>query len=532
MDKHRLRLEALAPELAGCTWESNYRLRIGRLSNFEVVLTDSSVSRRHAEVVFTANGWAVRDIGSTNGTFVNGLRVSRAEEKLRPNDILQVGDVCLRVSEIQATSKVTLGSSSTDLCMVATANQTWDDIARLLAAPGTTIKSGKLLSLVLVQAGRLSYHYDSLTAYLQSLLWEVAESVNGLPCSVWLRDDKDGFLTREVNLDARNPPWQADDNDKNLARFTLQQGESVLFHTTARQEPATPGAAAASSVICAALRSQEGVFGVLQISSAGEGQPPFDRADLELADALALLLGAGIDNMRELFHREREMLVQSIATLVQLLNFRDNFQDNHRQRVTDYALLLAEELQLPEQERFYLRVGGPLHDLARVGIKESILHKPGPLDAREIECIRSSVSKAASVLESSPSLVPLIPIVRSSNERWDGNGYPDGLAGTQIPLLGRIVGLAAAFHAMTSERSYRRAMNLDQAFAEVAAKAGTQFDPTCVAAWMRLRPQIESDFRQREQFTRTLGLEALQSARRALSNSPPPAPLKKPALAP
>jgi HD-GYP domain-containing protein (c-di-GMP phosphodiesterase class II) len=515
---HRLRLEALAPALAGRSWESNYRLRIGRLNNYDVVLADTSVSRQHAELLFTANGWAVRDMGSTNGTFVNGARVGRVEEKLRQNDILQVGELCFRVAEITSARAISLGDSPEQLCVTATVNQSWDDVARLLAAQKTKTKAGKTLPLTLVQAGRLSYHSHSLSAYLESLLWEVAESLNALPCGVWLRDDKSGFLARQVSVTSGSQPWQADGNDEHLARFTLLQGETVLFHSTAQQRPVPVRrgtAAPLASVICAALRNADGAFGVLQLASALDGRP-FDQADLELADALALVLGAGIDHIRQLFTREQELLLQSISTLIQLLNLRDDFSESHPQRVTDYALLLADELHLPEQERFYLRVGGPLHDLARVGMKEEILQKAAPLDAREVEYVRSCVSKAASVLECSPSLVPMIPIVRSHHERWDGTGYPDGLAGTNIPLLGRIVGLAAAFDAMTSDRPHRPALKLDQAFAEIQARSAAQFDPACVEAWLRLRPQIEELFRQRALCTRTLGREALENLRQTL----------------
>ena len=123
-------------------------------------------------------------------------------------------------------------------------------------------------------------------------------------------------------------------------------------------------------------------------------------------------------------------------------DLRDDYTGSHTQRVTDYALMLAEELGLPKSDRYDLQIGTPLHDIGKIGISDYILRKPGPLTVEEAEYMKSHTLKGAAIIEIIPHLRAVLPIVRSHHERWDGLGYPDGLAGSQIPQLGRIVCVA------------------------------------------------------------------------------------------
>src|SRR5262249_31820638 len=135
-------------------------------------------------------------------------------------------------------------------------------------------------------------------------------------------------------------------------------------------------------------------------------------------------------------------------------------------------------------------IGTPLHDIGKIGIQDAILLKPDRLTAEEFELMKSHTVKGAAILEPIPALAPVIPIVRSHHERWDGQGYPDGLAMDKINLLARIVAVADAFDAMTSPRPYRPAMPMEKALAELAAKAGTHFDPVCVNAFLAVPHKI------------------------------------------
>jgi HD-GYP domain-containing protein (c-di-GMP phosphodiesterase class II) len=153
--------------------------------------------------------------------------------------------------------------------------------------------------------------------------------------------------------------------------------------------------------------------------------------------------------------------------------------------------MLAEALKLSALDRYYIQIGTPLHDIGKIGIDDAILRKPDRLTKEEFEQMKLHTLKGAAILETIPALRPVIPIVRHHHERWDGRGYPDRLASNQIEQVARIVAVADAFDAMTSDRPYRPAMPPDAAFAELLKQAGTHFDPVCVQAFLSLRAQVE-----------------------------------------
>src|SRR5207247_2206506 len=139
----------------------------------------------------------------------------------------------------------------------------------------------------------------------------------------------------------------------------------------------------------------------------------------------------------------------------------------HSLRVTTYAMLLAQHLQMAAADLELIRTGGPLHDIGKIGIDDAILRKPDRLTPEEFDIMKTHTVKGAEILETVPDLASIIPIVRHHHERWDGKGYPDGLAGEDIALVARIVAVADAYDAMTSDRPYRKGMPAYAAFAEV-----------------------------------------------------------------
>jgi HD-GYP domain-containing protein (c-di-GMP phosphodiesterase class II) len=129
-----------------------------------------------------------------------------------------------------------------------------------------------------------------------------------------------------------------------------------------------------------------------------------------------------------------------------------------------------------------LRYGALLHDVGKIGVPGEILRKPGPLSDRERELMDEHTAIGARMLARIPFLAPVAPLVRSAHERFDGGGYPDGISGERIPRSAMVIATCDAFHAMTSNRSYRTAMDRGTAIAELQTNAGTQFDPVVVEA--------------------------------------------------
>jgi putative nucleotidyltransferase with HDIG domain len=182
----------------------------------------------------------------------------------------------------------------------------------------------------------------------------------------------------------------------------------------------------------------------------------------------------------------RDTYDATLRALATALDSRDNETAGHAQRVTWLAVRIGRELGLDEAALLELQRGAMLHDIGKIGVPDMVLRKPGPLTDEEWVLMRRHATLGAEMLDGIPFLSDTIPLVRHHHERWDGRGYPDGLAGEAIPLGARIFAVADAFDAMTSHRPYRQPMTLVQARAELARCAGSQFDPAVATVHARI----------------------------------------------
>jgi len=182
----------------------------------------------------------------------------------------------------------------------------------------------------------------------------------------------------------------------------------------------------------------------------------------------------------------------SLRALLAAVNARDSYTALHSRQVVTLARQVARRLDLDDGAVTQVEHVAHLHDLGKIAVPDAILRKPGPLTQHEWTLMRQHPVVGADILASVPELEHLSPAVRAEHERWDGRGYPDGLAGEQIPIASRITLVCDAFHAMTSERPYRSAMSSEQAREEIRLHAGTQFCPGAAAALLAvLAEQLE-----------------------------------------
>jgi HD-GYP domain-containing protein (c-di-GMP phosphodiesterase class II) len=172
-----------------------------------------------------------------------------------------------------------------------------------------------------------------------------------------------------------------------------------------------------------------------------------------------------------------------MKSLAHVVEAKDPTTRGHLDRTAHYGLALTREVDPELAARPEVAHGFFLHDIGKVGIPESILCKPGPLTELEWVVMRSHPTQGARIVEPIPFMGDAVDIVRSHHERWDGEGYPRGLRGEEIPLAARIFAIADSFDAMTSDRPYRSALEPEQAVDEIRRGAGTQFDPRCVRAF-------------------------------------------------
>jgi HD-GYP domain-containing protein (c-di-GMP phosphodiesterase class II) len=177
---------------------------------------------------------------------------------------------------------------------------------------------------------------------------------------------------------------------------------------------------------------------------------------------------------------------QSRDVLISTLREREPDLHDHLEGVAGLASGVARALRMGAEERDEVIRAAELHDIGKVAVPDAILNKPGPLDESEWKFMREHTVIGERILAAAPALKGVAALVRSSHERWDGDGYPDRLAGEEIPLGARIVAVCDAYHAMTTERPYSPGMSHDEAIAELRLCAGTQFDPAVVDAFVRV----------------------------------------------
>jgi diguanylate cyclase (GGDEF)-like protein/putative nucleotidyltransferase with HDIG domain len=190
-----------------------------------------------------------------------------------------------------------------------------------------------------------------------------------------------------------------------------------------------------------------------------------------------------LENSAQEIHRLNDSLLDMLAEVVDL---RDPHVFGHSKQVAHYAVLIATRLGLPPKQIELVRKAGLLHDIGKLGIAETILFKPDKLDFDEYQQVKEHAQIGAELLRTSNSLNPLIPIIRYHHEYFNGNGYPEGLSGNEIPLEARIIAVADAIEAMASDRPYRQGMTHEEIIDELRQNAGTQFDPMVVNAFVEI----------------------------------------------
>ena len=183
------------------------------------------------------------------------------------------------------------------------------------------------------------------------------------------------------------------------------------------------------------------------------------------------------------YRRLEESSLEAIESLNATVDAKDPYTAGHSARVQRIALAVAAELGVAPERLDAVRFGGLFHDIGKIAVPDSILTKPGRLDKEEFQEIRRHPADGAEIVSHFSRLHEAVPLIRHHHERWDGNGYPERLAGDAIPLEACVVGLADAWDAMTTDRPYRPAMSVEKATAEVRRCRGSQFSPAVVDAF-------------------------------------------------
>jgi putative nucleotidyltransferase with HDIG domain len=333
-------------------------------------------------------------------------------------------------------------------------------------------------------------HETSPTALLRAMAREL-HTVLGATACVISRCEGDGERLREVAAswaDRKETRSSFADyvyllDDYPLTRVVLESGEPrALSLGDAGVEPTEAFVLrelGMDSVVMLPLPHEGAAWGLVEVYDVGARR--FTPADITVAD-FVVRQAAGVLAQLENTESVQRLYRETLASLANALEEKDAYTHDHTQEVVGLALDVAASLGLDAEEQDLVELGALLHDIGKIRVPESILNKPGPLDDEEWGIMRSHTVAGEAILAPITSLGDVLPIVRSSHERWDGVGYPDGLAGDDIPVGARIVAVCDAYRAMTERRPYRDPMTESDALAELRRNAGTQFDPACVRA--------------------------------------------------
>ena len=256
----------------------------------------------------------------------------------------------------------------------------------------------------------------------------------------------------------------------------------VLEPSDLADMPGVPEDTRIARFVVAPLKLEGGRVGAL---TATIGERVIDARELRLLAGLAHQAKLAIENAEHYDNLERTF-VSTVASLANALEANDEYTSSHARWITDMSLLVGRDLKLDRDAMKRLEFGALFHDIGKIGIPSEILQKAGPLTDEEFEIIKQHPELGEKILAPIERLADVRPIVRACHERWDGLGYPDGKSGQEIPIEARIVLVCDAFHAMTTDRPYRKALAAEEAVSRLREAAGSQFDPTVVEAFTRL----------------------------------------------
>ncbi|MHB0866472.1 MAG: response regulator [Thermoleophilia bacterium] len=269
----------------------------------------------------------------------------------------------------------------------------------------------------------------------------------------------------------------------------LAEGEGIRL-TDLAGDPLLAPLAAAGSVVIFPMKSSTEVVGL--ILSSCDRERDIDESGWKLLDAIGEEIGVVVENVR-LYENLRLAYLATIRSLAEAVDAKDKYTRGHSDRVAAFAVAIARELELDAVTISHVRDAGYLHDIGKIGTPDSVLLKDGVLSGPEMEQMRLHPGDSFKIVTQAQFSPDISRMIRHHHERFDGSGYPDGLKELDIPLGSRILAVADAYEAMTSDRPYREGLTLAAAVAEIKRCSGGQFDPKVVTAFLRIKDSVRGD---------------------------------------
>src|SRR5688572_3528462 len=481
-------------------------ISLGRLKGCDVVVDDEAASRRHCTIAAREDTCAVSDLQSANGTYVNEQRI--ASQELQLGDKIRIGSTVLELIDSTTASARVLQNSTTSLSLVEARSQTMvaravdptkleflsqvykrKDEAGLLQSAQKYLTTLHKVSEILSRAASVEALFDSIVSAILEVSGGDRAAILMRPRDTASKDidmvavrTKDGKTTGAVTL------------SRTVVNDVLEKGISVFTDDALADDRYVGGESIVRqrirSVMCAPMRTTDRILGVLYVDSMMARE--FSEAELELLAAVGNQAGIALHRAR-LMEEVEKLFFDVMKAIASLIDAKDGYTHKHSERVAAFGVRLAKHLGFDSDSRAVVELSGLLHDVGKIGVPDAILNKPGKLTDEEFTQMRLHPVHGARILSQiqSERVVNILPGVKYHHERWDGKGYPEGLKGEEIPLLGRVLGVADFLDALTSDRSYRKGLPLEEALNMVKDLEGQAFDPVVVKAAVELHDRGE-----------------------------------------
>jgi HD-GYP domain-containing protein (c-di-GMP phosphodiesterase class II) len=484
-------------------------ISFGRLKGCDVVIDDEAASRRHCTITARDQVCVVADLQSANGTFVNEKRI--ATEELHQGDRVRIGSTVLElidgvpkpsgvraqdVSTGSATSLSIVDSRSHLLVQRAVDPTKLEFLSQIYKRKDEAqlLESTQKYLTTLHKVSDILSRATSVEALFDSIAQTILDVTGGDRTAILIRSTTAGA----VDMVTVRTKDAGDAGEVKLSRTVvndvLEKGISAFTDDALVDDRYLGGESIVRqrirSVMCAPMRTTDEILGVLYVDSQMARE--FNEAELELLAAIGNQAGIALHRARLMAEVER-LFLDVMKAIASIIDAKDGYTHKHSERVAAFGVRLAQHLGFDADGKSIVELSGLLHDVGKIGVPDAILNKPGKLTDVEYKQMRLHPLHGARILSNiqSEKVVSVLPGVKYHHERWDGTGYPEGLKGEEIPLLGRVLGVADFLDALTSDRTYRKGSTLDEALQMAKDLAGQAFDPAIVNAAVALHERGE-----------------------------------------
>lgn len=480
---------------------------LGRLKGCDVAVDDEAASRRHCTIMARESVCVVADLQSANGTFVNERRIATTE--LEKGDKIRIGSTVIELVGANVEQTAPDRHSTTSLSLVEARSNT---LVQRAVDPtkleflsqvskrnddNALLQSAQKYLATLHKVSDILSRASSVEALFDSILAAILEVSGGDRAAILMRPP--GGTGTDVDMVAVRTRDEAKGSgqvtlSRTVVNDVIEKGISAFTDDALVDERYVGGESIVRqrirSVMCAPMRTTDAILGVLYVDSQAARE--FSEAELELLAAVGNQAGIALHRARLMAEVER-LFLDVMKAIASIIDAKDGYTHKHSERVAAFGVRLAGQLGFDADGRGVVELSGLLHDVGKIGVPDAILNKPGKLTDSEFSEMRLHPVHGARILSNiqSEKVVNLLPGVKYHHERWDGKGYPEGLKGEEIPMLGRLLGVADFLDALTSDRSYRKGLTLEEALQMVCDLEGKAFDPVVVKAAVELHERGE-----------------------------------------